>query len=419
MNKRRIVVVNDDSVARGGTAVLAVMSAKALADRGHEVIWLCGDAGANPALAQHGIEVVALGSRPLLDLPAKRALVEGVHNQLAARLVTDFVARRDTAETVYHVHSWAQIFSPAIFQSLKRVSRRTLLHAHDMFLACPNGVYMDYQRNRACARIPNSLDCITTHCDKRSYAQKLWRVVREARVHRGLGDLTRWGGIAVIHPGMKEKLGRAGYRADRLFTVRNPVIPFTNERIEAEANSALLYVGRLEADKGVGGVTAAAARTKTPLMLVGDGPMRAELEARYPDAEFAGWVDKAGIGAYAARARALVMPSRHPEPFALVIAEAAASGLPVLAADTAAMAGEVEDAGLGFAFDVFDPASFDAAVTRIMTLPAGEIRAMSERGLSVEAALGNSPDGWIDALEGQYDRILAEAVPRDRGSVQA
>jgi predicted phosphoribosyltransferase len=42
MNKRRIVVINDDSIARGGTAVLAVMSAKALADRGHEVIWLCG-----------------------------------------------------------------------------------------------------------------------------------------------------------------------------------------------------------------------------------------------------------------------------------------------------------------------------------------------------------------------------------------
>ena len=103
------------------------------------------------------------------------------------------------------------------------------------------------------------------------------------------------------------------------------------------------------------------------------------------------------------------MPSRHPEPFALVIAEAAASGLPVLASDTAAMAGEVEAGGLGFAFDVFDPASFDAAIRRIMELPADEVRAMSLRGFSGEAALGNSQAGWIDGLEAEYDRALAEA----------
>ena len=419
MSKRRIVVVNDDSVARGGTAVLAVMSAKALADRGHEVIWLCGDAGENPELAAHGVEVVALGSRPLLDLPAKRALIDGVHNRAAAQLVGDFVARRDTDETVYHVHSWAQICSPSIFPALAPVSRRTLLHAHDMFLACPNGVYMDYRKNRACTRVPNSFDCITTHCDKRSYAQKLWRVAREARVHAALGNLEGWGGIVVIHPGMKEKLARAGYRADRLFAVRNPIVAFTDERIKAEDNRSLLYVGRLEVDKGVGEVAAAAARADVPLILVGEGPMRAELEARYPQATLAGWVDKAGIGAYAARARALVMPSRHPEPFALVIAEAAASGLPVLVSDMAAMAGEVETAGLGFAFDVFDPKSFDAAIARVMDLPAGEIRALSERGRTGDAALGNTRDGWIDALEAEYDRVLAETGARGRGSVQA
>ena len=409
MTKRRIVVVNDDSIARGGTAVLAVMSAKALADRGHEVIWLCGDAGANPDLAAHGIEVVALGSRPLLDLPAKRALVEGVHNSAAARLVADFIARRDTPETVYHVHSWAQIFSPAILPALGPVASRTLLHAHDMFLACPNGVYMDYQKNRACTRVPNSLDCIATHCDKRSYAQKLWRVARGARVHRALGSLDGWGGILAIHPGMKPKLARAGYRDDRLFTVRNPAVPYTRDRVQAEENRALLFVGRLEADKGIGALAAAAARADVPLIVVGDGPMRAELETRYPNVELAGWVEKSGLGAYAARARALVLSSRHPEPFGLVLAEAAASGLPVLASNTAEMAGEVEAGGLGFAFDVFSPADFDAAIARIMALSADEIRAMSARGHSGATALGNTPEGWIDALEAQYDRVLAES----------
>ena len=409
MSKRRIVVVNDDSIARGGTAVLAVMSAKALADRGHEVIWLCGDAGANPDLTAHGIEVVALGSQPLLHLPAKQALVEGLHNRAAARMMAEFLATRDTPETVYHVHSWAQIFSPAILPVMRPVARRTLLHAHDMFLACPNGVYMDYQKNRACTRVPNSLDCIKTNCDKRSYAQKLWRVARETRVHRALGTLDGWGGILVIHPGMKPKLARAGYRDDRLFTVRNPAVPYTDTRIRAEDNGALLYVGRLEEDKGVCEVAAAAARTGVPLIVVGDGPVRQKLATRYPQAELVGWVEKSDLGTYAARARALVLPSRHPEPFGLVIAEALASGLPVLASNTAEMAGEVEERGFGFAFDVFSDADFDAAIRRIMEMPAAELRTMSERGFAGDGALGNTPEGWIDALEDQYLRVLKES----------
>ena len=322
MTRRRIVVVNDDSIARGGTAVLAVMSAKALAARGHEVIWLCGDAGANPSLAEAGIEVVALGSRPLLDLPARAALVSGVHNAPAARMIRAFLAERDTPDTVYHVHSWAQIFSPALFPALAPVGKRALLHAHDMFLACPNGVFMDYRKNQPCTRRPVSAACVATHCDKRSYAQKLWRVARGARVIRALGDLSGWGGIVVIHPAMKAKLARAGYPEARMHTVRNPVVPFSAVRIRAEDNRGLLYVGRLEADKGVGELASAAARAGVPLTLVGEGPMRAEISARYPAARLAGWVDKAGIAPFAAEARALVMPSRHPEPFALVIAEA-------------------------------------------------------------------------------------------------
>ncbi len=65
----------------------------------------------------------------------------------------------------------------------------------------------------------------------------------------------------------------------------------------------------------------------------------------------------------------------------------------------AAMAGEGARAGLGFAFDVFDPSSFDAAIGRIIALSGDEIRAMSERGFSGEAALGNTREGWIDAKQ--------------------
>lgn len=406
MKQTRIVIVNDTSLARGGATVLALMAARALVARGHEVIWLCGDSGDNPEFAALGIEVVALGDRALLDNPRSRAALSGIHNKAARALVADFVATRDTPETVYHVHSWAQILSPSLFAALAPVAGRSLIHAHDMFLACPNGVFMDYKRDEVCTRTPLSAACIVTNCDKRSYAHKLWRVARQRALWRALTPFDAWGGILVLHPAMKSRLARAGFAEAGMFTVRNPVQPYTRQRIAAEANKGVAYVGRLEADKGVGELAAAAVRTGVPLTLVGDGPMRAAL-AGHPNVRITGWVDSAGIGAHVAGARALVMPSRHPEPFALVIAEAAASGLPVLVSGTALMAQEVADAGLGLSFDIFAPGSLDAALAQIMALPDAEVRMMSERGFSGEAALGLTPDGWIDALEAQYDRVRA------------
>ncbi len=407
MTDSRIVIVNDESRARGGATVLALTAARDLVARGHEVIWLTGDAGDSPELARLGVEVVALGERALLETPRGRAAISGIHNAAAHRMIADFVARRDTPGTVYHVHAWSQILSPAVFAALAPVAGRTLIHAHDMFLACPNSVFMDYRRDEVCTRVPLSASCIVTNCDKRSFLHKLWRVARQKALWRAMAPFEAWAGILVLHPAMKPRLARAGFSEAGMTTLRNPVRPYTTRRIEAEANRGVVYVGRLEADKGVGELAAAAAHAGVALTLVGDGAMRQELAARYPRMRITGWVDSGQIGAHVAGARALVMPSRHPEPFALVIAEAAASGLPVLVSDTALMAGEVVEAGLGLSFDILGPGSLEAALERIATLPDDEVRAMSERGFSGEVALGHSPDVWIDALEAQYARVRA------------
>ena len=55
------------------------------------------------------------------------------------------------------------------------------------------------------------------------------------------------------------------------------------------------------------------------------------LRAEYPEMLFAGRLAPQDIGALADRARMLVMPSRHSEPFGLTAVEALWSGLPVLA----------------------------------------------------------------------------------------
>jgi hypothetical protein len=57
------------------------------------------------------------------------------------------------------------------------------------------------------------------------------------------------------------------------------------------------------------------------------------------------------------------------------------------------------------AFDPADPARFDAALTRMMSLPDEDVRRMSEAGFGGAVRLGLERSAWIEALLGEYDRV--------------
>lgn len=402
MTLGRVVILNDLSQAKGGATGLAMLAARRLSAAGLEVAYVCGDAGHGEALP--GIQLQAAGSDQLLRRHPVHAMRAGIYNRATRDMVADFIARTDTARTVYHLHGWAQILSPSVFDALAPVAQRTFIHAHDMFLACPNGVYMDYQHNAVCARTPLSAACLATHCDKRSRAHKAWRVLRQRALWRAMRGHS-WAGILPIHPGMEERLRRAGHESVPFHVVRNPAIPFLPMRVKAEENTGVVFVGRLEEDKGALDLARAAARTGTDVTFIGEGALRPELERDYPQMPVTGWLSRDQIGAHIARARALVMPSRHPEPFALVLPEAALSGLPLAVARTALMAQEIEARGIGLAFDVFDEADFDAALIRLTEMPPDATRAMSEAARNA-TALAHSEESWIAALRDLYETVL-------------
>lgn len=90
----------------------------------------------------------------------------------------------------------------------------------------------------------------------------------------------------------------------------------------------LLYVGRVSHEKGIGDFLKL--RTAGTKVVVGDGPARAELEQRHPEAVFLGYRKGEALGAAYASADLFVFPSRT-DTFGIVLIEALASGLPVAA----------------------------------------------------------------------------------------
>ena len=411
----RVVIINDASVARGGATGLALASARWLREREISVTFIAGDDGGGSDLPAHGAELVTLGERALLQNAPRRSFASGLYNPRARDLIEGWIRRNDGPNVVYHVHGWSKILSPSVLAALKSVADRTVLSAHDFFLACPNGAYQNFRTGRPCPLTPMGAACITTQCDRRNYGHKLWRVGRQSLVNRLKRNSLPHAPILAIHDAMVPYLERGGIDPSAVVALRNPVVPFTSKRILAEANKDILFVGRLDPEKGPDLVAEAARQAGVPLRIVGDGPMREALERRYPEVRFEGWTGRAELAKFAAQARFLAMPSRYPEPFGLVAVEALWSGLPVILTENAFLAGEITNLSVGVSCDTSDARRFALHLKALAdndVLVAG----MSRRAFSSTAALASTPARWIDALVSIYESRTAATSMRGTGS---
>ena len=99
---------------------------------------------------------------------------------------------------------------------------------------------------------------------------------------------------------------------------------------DLEPNDALLVVSRLVPHKRIDLVVDAATRYELPLVVIGEGRSRHDLERRAgPSVEFRGALPDAAVVAAMRRCRAFVLPAA--EDFGITAVEAQAAGRPVIA----------------------------------------------------------------------------------------
>ena len=414
----RIVVINDLARPMGGASALAVQSALGLARRGLAVTFLSGDTPPAGGLGHPGITMIGLGEDRLLSRGRINAMATGWWNRAAHRMVRAFIAAHDTPGTVYHLHGWSQILSPAILAALTPVRDRLVISAHDFFLVCPNGAFADLTSGAPCVRVPLGPACCLAGCDRHGRLHKAWRLGRGA-IQRAVMPPRHSPPVLAIHAGMGPLLQRGGIPADAIHVVPNPVVAWSATRIAVERNREVLFVGRIEATKGADLALAAARAAGVPIRIVGDGALAGPLRDAYPEAQFAGRLDHGAIAALARQARLLVMPSRYPEPFGLVAIEALRSGLPVILPPSALLADDIARIGAGAMVEPRDTAAF-AAVLRQLGDDDTMIAGMSRAAFAHGGTLALDPEPWLDRLIDAYrDRLLQEPMRRACPSISA
>ena len=169
------------------------------------------------------------------------------------------------------------------------------------------------------------------------------------------------------------------------------------------------HLGRLAPEKNLGVVLAAyeavkAQQPRARLVFVGDGPMRAELAARAPEAVFAGQRSGDDLAAHYAGLDLFLFPSLT-ETFGNVTTEAMASGCAVVAFDSAA-AGELIRSGVnGWLAGAGRESDFVAAA-RVAALDAPARALVSEAARATARRLD-----WGD-ITARFEGVLETAIAR-------
>jgi glycosyltransferase involved in cell wall biosynthesis len=405
----RIVVISDQSMARGGAEALAIASVILFREASLNVTFFVGDDGIAPELKDTGAEIVAVNNGHNLKARKLNAITNGLYAPASRRVMAAWIAVHDDEGVVYHVHSWSKLLSPALFDALKPVRRRVIIHAHDFFMICPNGAFMNFAREEPCELIPMSAACITTNCDKNNYAEKLWRVARQ-KIREILFDaqsppLT----YLLVHRGMARFFQAVGIADEQLHVVPNPIDAPLRDRVQAEHNTKICFIGRLDPEKGAWDAALAARGAGVALTIIGDGVQRMRIETEFPDVEITGWCTPAQVTAHLQTARLLVVPSRWRETFGMVVVEALRLGIPVIVSAKALIAADVAASGAGLAADTEDIAAFTALLRRL-SQDGAAVQAMSEKAQAAASQLTLTPQEWRDSLLSHYERVLARAT---------
>jgi glycosyltransferase involved in cell wall biosynthesis len=335
-----------------------------------------------------------------------------VRTELANRLRTE---RPD----VVHVHNVFPLLSPAVLAACADAGVPAVATLHNYTQVCPPGTLQ--RDGRPCT------ECVGSAVPLPAVRHGCYRGSRLATVPLAVSLSANrrrwWSGVErffCISAAQRDTLVRAGMPAERL-AVKHNFVPDPDDR-RAGDGEHLLYLGRLAEAKGVRLLMAAwdelaaSGGVGVPLVIAGTGPLEPEVTAwaaGRDDVRYVGLYDTAECQKAIARSVAVVAPSTWLEAFGLVVVEAMAAGVPVVAAGHGAFVELVEDGVTGLLHRPGEPASLASCLRRITAEP--DLGREMGQAARLRYEQGFSPAVGLDRLVDEYRTAIAGRSALARG----
>lgn len=305
---------------------------------------------------------------------------------------------------VVHLHNPYPLISPTVIDESRRAGAAVVATVHNYRFECMNGLL--FRAGAICT------DCegrrvqwpgVQHSCYRGSFPQSAVMAVAIAR-HR-----PAWEGVGrflAVSDFVADRLRRSGVPAHSIVVKPNAT---PDHGVADEAGSGFLFAGRLSAEKGVHvmldawGVSGLGERDR--LVIVGDGPLRKEVEARTQrmgGVTFVGGQTPEQVRSWRAATAVGVFPSLWYETLSAA-PESFACGRPVVATRLGGLGAVVDD-------DVGWTCEPDADALAAVLVAASDPRERSRRGLAARARFDQqfAPDVLLRRQLGAYEAAIAE-----------
>jgi glycosyltransferase involved in cell wall biosynthesis len=407
----RILHVNKYLYRRGGAESYMQAVASLQQGAGHEVAFFGMDHPDNePQLyADHFPGYLELEPAPSSTVGKATGFARMVWSTSARRGIDAVVA--DFGPDVVHLHNTYHHLSPSILGPLARRRIPAVMTLHDYKLACPTYRFLDKGEVCQACLGGHFTQAVRRRCKDGSLGSSA-AMAAELAIHTALRAYRHVQVFVCPSRFMAGRMAAAGVFPDRLRWLPH-FVSAVSEPPAMDASGAVVFAGRLSPEKGVDTLIEAVGRVTGPVRLdvAGEGPDRERLEAvaaRVGEGRvrFLGRLASEAMDALIGEALAVVLPSRWYENQPMIVLEAFARGVPVVASNLGGTPELVRHGTDGFLVPPDDSAALASALQALLSDPA-RARAMGKTARE-RAVTDFAPDVHLARL----DRVYAEAASR-------
>ena len=339
---KNVIIVNDFDYVQGGASKVAIQTAEMLTQEMMNVIFFSGTS--TNTIQNKNIKLYSTNQKEALKEKNKfKGFINGIYNLKAKKELKKILNQYSKEDTIINVHGWTKVLSSSIFSIAFKKNFKVYLTLHDYFSICPNGGFFDYKKNKICQLKPGSVKCIARNCDSRNRCFKIYRLIR-LFVQNKIVGLPKKIKYAIGISNVSVNKIKQYLPSTNIKIIYNPLDLEEVEKIEPSKNFYYTYIGRVSQEKGLREFCETMKDYKN-VLIIGDGPLKKELEDKYSNMEFVGWKNSKEIAEYLQKTRILILPSLWYEGAPLVPLEAMNYGIPCIISDKCSAVEYIKDNG--------------------------------------------------------------------------
>jgi glycosyltransferase involved in cell wall biosynthesis len=349
----RFLLIHNAYQRRGGEDVLFETERNMILAHGHEVV----------EYTRHNDEISSYALPQMLTLPARTVWAWDSH-EAVRRLCLE---KKPDCAIIFNT---LPLVSPAVVYACHEAGVPVIQHIQNYRLMCSSGtLYRDGDVCEEC--LDHGLWRGVLHGCYRGSRMGSAVVASQIAVHRAAQTWKRKvSGFIAPSIFIRDIAVRSGIPRNRIHIKPNCLQPDPGPRASWE--NFALYAGRLSPEKGVRVLVHAWMKlgAEIPLKIVGDGPLRGELEACVSSSQncnvsFLGSRPRDEVLSLMKKTRLFVSPTECYEGFPMTTVEALACGAPIMASRLGAVKELLRENEIGF---FFPPGDADALADKVRSV---------------------------------------------------